>query len=344
VKKGQTADQVSWGIGAMTKALCARQFKWIVARCNKTLDAKTADRDYWIGVLDIAGFEIFDFNSFEQLWINFVNEKLQQFFNHHMFVLEQEEYQREGIQWTFIDFGLDLQATIELLEKQLGVVSMLDEECIVPKATDMTYAAKLEQQHLGKHPNFEKPKPPKGKQAEAHFAIRHYAGTVRYNVSNWLEKNKDPLNDTCVGVMKQAKGNQLTVDMWADYMTQSEQADAIKAGGAGKKGKSGAFQTVSMMYRESLNNLMSMLQKTHPHFIRCIIPNELKKSGYIDAALVLNQLTCNGVLEGIRICRKGFPNRMQHRDFKQRYAILPHRPSRESATTRLPATLSARLC
>ncbi|VDN42778.1 unnamed protein product [Gongylonema pulchrum] len=102
------------------------------------------------------------FNSFEQLWINFVNEKLQQFFNHHMFVLEQEEYAREHIEWTFIDFGLDLQACIELIEKPMGIISMLDEECIVPKATDMTLAQKLNEQHLGKHPNFDKPKPPKG--------------------------------------------------------------------------------------------------------------------------------------------------------------------------------------
>ena len=102
-----------------------------------------------------------------------------------MFVLEQEEYAREGIQWTFIDFGLDLAACIELIEKPMGIISMLDEECIVPKATDQTLALKLAEQHLGKHPNFEKPKPPKGKQAEAHFAMRHYAGTVRYNVS-WI--------------------------------------------------------------------------------------------------------------------------------------------------------------
>ncbi|EJW71618.1 hypothetical protein WUBG_17472, partial [Wuchereria bancrofti] len=168
------------------------------------------------------------FNSFEQLWINFVNEKLQQFFNHHMFVLEQEEYAREGIQWTFIDFGLDLQACIELIEKPLGILSMLDEECIVPKATDLTLAQKLNDQHLGKHPNFEKPKPPKGKQGDAHFAMRHYAGTVRYNVSNWLEKNKDPLNDTVVSVMKHSTGNMLLTEIWQDYTTQEEAAAAAK--------------------------------------------------------------------------------------------------------------------
>ncbi|CAI2356211.1 unnamed protein product [Caenorhabditis sp. 36 PRJEB53466] len=323
VNKGQNMEQVNWAVGAMAKGLYSRIFNWLVKKCNQTLDQKGISRDHFIGVLDIAGFEIFDFNSFEQLWINFVNEKLQQFFNHHMFVLEQEEYAREGIQWVFIDFGLDLQACIELIEKPLGIIAMLDEECIVPKATDLTLSQKLIDQHLGKHPNFEKPKPPKGKQAEAHFAMRHYAGTVRYNVMNWLEKNKDPLNDTVVTVMKASKINALIVEVWQDYTTQEEAAVATKTTGGGKKkGKSGSFMTVSMLYRESLNNLMTMLNSTHPHFIRCIIPNEKKASGVIDAALVLNQLTCNGVLEGIRICRKGFPNRTQHPDFVQRYAIL----------------------
>jgi len=209
VNKGQNLEQVQWAVGAMSKGLYARVFSWLVKKCNLTLDQKGLNRDHFIGVLDIAGFEIFDFNSFEQLWINFVNERLQQFFNHHMFVLEQEEYAREGIQWTFIDFGLDLQACIELIEKPLGIISMLDEECIVPKATDLTLAQKLVEQHLGKHPNFEKPKPPKGKQGDAHFAMRHYAGTVRYNVTNWLEKNKDPLNDTLVATLKASPNNAL---------------------------------------------------------------------------------------------------------------------------------------
>ncbi|KHJ98009.1 myosin head [Oesophagostomum dentatum] len=326
VNKGQNLEQVHWAVAGLGKAIYARI-------CNKTLDAKQIERRYFIGVLDIAGFEIFDFNSFEQLWINFVNERLQQFFNHHMFVLEQEEYKREGIQWTFIDFGLDLQACIELIEKPLGLISMLDEECIVPKATDMTYVQKLNDQHLGKHPNFQKPKPPKGKQSEAHFAVVHYAGTVRYNATNFLEKNKDPLNDTAVALLKtHSQGCKLMLEIWADYQTQEEAAEAAKsgAGGGKKKGKSASFMTVSMIYRESLNNLMNMLYQTHPHFIRCIIPNEKKTSGLIDSALVLNQLTCNGVLEGIRICRKGFPNRMLYDDFKHRYACLAAEKAKSS--------------
>ncbi|KAK5972438.1 MYOsin heavy chain structural protein, partial [Trichostrongylus colubriformis] len=333
VNKGQNLEQVNWALGALAKALFARMFAWLIKRCNKTLDAQELSRDYFIGVLDIAGFEIFDHNSFEQLWINYVNERLQQFFNHHMFVLEQEEYSREGIQWEFIDFGLDLQACIELIEKPLGVISMLDEECIVPKATDMTLASKLNDQHLGKHPNFQKPRPPKGKQSEAHLAIVHYAGTVRYNVKGWLEKNKDPLNDTAVSVLKANTGNQLMSDLWSDYSTQEDIASLGKKAAPGKKkGKSASFMTVSMMYRESLNKLMHMLNQTHPHFIRCIIPNEQKKSGIIEATLVLNQLTCNGVLEGIRICRKGFPNRMPYVDFKQRYAILAADAAKKAKT------------
>lgn len=209
-----------------------------------------------------------------------------------MFVLEQEEYQREGIKWDFIDFGLDLQACIDLIEKPLGIVSMLDEECIVPKATDMTYVDKLNNQHLGKHTNFQKPKPPKGKQGIAHFAIVHYAGTVRYNADSWLDKNKDPLNDSAVAVLKTSDKKNLIYLIWESYKTEVDREEEASRGKASekKKGKSGSFMTVSMMYRESLNSLMTMLNQTHPHFIRCIIPNEQKKSGVIEAPLVLNQV------------------------------------------------------
>merc|ERR1712137_593258 len=132
-----------------------RLFKWLVKRVNVTLETGQK-RPQFIGVLDIAGFEIFDFNGFEQLCINFTNEKLQQFFNHHMFVLEQEEYKREGIQWTFIDFGLDLARTIELIEKPLGIMSILEEECMFPKASDKTFKDKLFTQHMGKTASFGK--------------------------------------------------------------------------------------------------------------------------------------------------------------------------------------------
>ncbi|XP_064213635.1 myosin heavy chain, muscle isoform X37 [Tribolium castaneum] len=319
VTQGRNVNQVNYSVGAMSKAMFDRLFKFLVKKCNETLDTKQK-RQHFIGVLDIAGFEIFDFNGFEQLCINFTNEKLQQFFNHHMFVLEQEEYQREGIEWAFIDFGMDLLACIELIEKPMGILSILEEESMFPKATDKTFEEKLNTNHLGKSPNFLKPKPPKPGQQAAHFAIGHYAGNVPYNITGWLEKNKDPLNDTVVDLYKKGT-NKLLVEIFADHPGQSGAPDA-GGGKGGKRPKGSAFQTVSSLYREQLNNLMTTLRSTQPHFVRCIIPNELKQPGVIDSHLVMHQLTCNGVLEGIRICRKGFPNRMVYPDFKLRYMIL----------------------
>ncbi|XP_066140639.1 myosin heavy chain, muscle isoform X36 [Euwallacea fornicatus] len=316
VTQGRNVNQVAYSVGAMSKAMFDRLFKYLVKKCNETLDTKQK-RQHFIGVLDIAGFEIFDFNGFEQLCINFTNEKLQQFFNHHMFVLEQEEYKAEGIDWVFIDFGMDLAACIELIEKPMGILSILEEESMFPKATDQTFVEKLNTNHLGKSPNFQKPKPPKPGQQAAHFTLGHYAGNVPYNITGWLEKNKDPLNDTVVDLFKKGT-NKLLVEIFADHPGQSGGGDA--KGGRGKKG--GGFATVSSAYKEQLNNLMSTLRATQPHFVRCIIPNELKQPGLIDSHLVMHQLTCNGVLEGIRICRKGFPNRMVYPDFKLRYMIL----------------------
>uniref|UniRef100_A0A669Q6A0 Myosin heavy chain 2 n=1 Tax=Phasianus colchicus TaxID=9054 RepID=A0A669Q6A0_PHACC len=314
VTKGQTVSQVHNSVGALAKAVYEKMFLWMVIRINQQLDTKQP-RQYFIGVLDIAGFEIFDFNSFEQLCINFTNEKLQQFFNHHMFVLEQEEYKKEGIEWEFIDFGMDLAACIELIEKPMGIFSILEEECMFPKATDTSFKNKLYDQHLGKSNNFQKPKPAKGK-AEAHFSLVHYAGTVDYNISGWLEKNKDPLNETVIGLYQKSSVKTLAL-LFATYGGEAE--------GGGKKGgkkKGSSFQTVSALFRENLNKLMANLRSTHPHFVRCIIPNETKTPGAMEHELVLHQLRCNGVLEGIRICRKGFPSRVLYADFKQRYRVL----------------------
>uniref|UniRef100_A0A4W6DH69 Myosin, heavy chain b n=1 Tax=Lates calcarifer TaxID=8187 RepID=A0A4W6DH69_LATCA len=316
VTKGQTVPQVNNAVMALSKSVYEKMFLWMVVRINEMLDTKQP-RSFFIGVLDIAGFEIFDFNSLEQLCINFTNEKLQQFFNHHMFVLEQEEYKKEGIEWEFIDFGMDLAACIELIEKPMGIFSILEEECMFPKATDMTFKNKLYDQHLGKSKSFEKPKPAKGK-AEAHFSLVHYAGTVDYNIVGWLDKNKDPLNDSVVQLY-QKSSVKLLAFLYASH------ASAEAEGGGGKKGgkkKGGSFQTVSALFRENLGKLMTNLRSTHPHFVRCLIPNESKTPGLMENHLVIHQLRCNGVLEGIRICRKGFPSRILYGDFKQRYKVL----------------------
>uniref|UniRef100_A0A8C4TQ33 Myosin, heavy chain 7B, cardiac muscle, beta a n=1 Tax=Erpetoichthys calabaricus TaxID=27687 RepID=A0A8C4TQ33_ERPCA len=309
VVKGQNVEQVVYAVGALAKATYDRMFKWLVSRINKTLYT-SLPRQFFIGVLDIAGFEIFDYNSFEQLCINFTNEKLQQFFNHHMFVLEQEEYKKEGIDWVFIDFGLDLQACIDLIEKPLGILSILEEECMFPKASDSSFKAKLYDNHLGKSANFQKPRPDKKRKYEAHFELVHYAGVVPYNIVGWLDKNKDPLNETVVALF-QKSANKLLASLYENYVGSDSGMLVIL----------NSFKS-NVLKNENLNKLMTNLRATQPHFVRCIIPNETKTPGAMDPFLVLHQLRCNGVLEGIRICRKGFPNRILYADFKQRYRIL----------------------
>uniref|UniRef100_A0A3B3R5B3 Myosin heavy chain, fast skeletal muscle-like n=1 Tax=Paramormyrops kingsleyae TaxID=1676925 RepID=A0A3B3R5B3_9TELE len=315
VTKGQTVPQVNNATMALCKSIYEKMFLWMVTRINEMLDTKQQRRSF-IGVLDISGFEIFDFNTLEQLCINFTNEKLQQFFNHHMFVLEQEEYKKEGIEWEFIDFGMDLAACIELIEKPMGIFSILEEECMFPKATDTSFKNKLHDQHLGKCNAFQKPKPAKGK-AEAHFSLVHYAGTVDYNIGGWLDKNKDPLNESVVQLYYKSS-MKLLAHLYASHAT----ADAESGGGKKGKKKGGSFQTVSALFRENLGKLMTNLRSTHPHFVRCLIPNESKTPGLMENYLVIYQLRCNGVLEGIRICRKGFPSRILYGDFKQRYKVL----------------------
>ncbi|CAL8387093.1 unnamed protein product [Boreogadus saida] len=313
VTKGRTVPQVKNSVSALSKSIYERMFLWMVIRINTMLDTKQA-RQFYIGVLDIAGFEIFDYNSMEQLCINFTNEKLQQFFNHTMFVLEQEEYKKEGIIWEFIDFGMDLAACIELIEKPMGIFSILEEECMFPKASDVTFKNKLYDQHLGKTKAFEKPKPAKGK-AEAHFSLVHYAGIVDYNITGWLDKNKDPLNDSVVQLYQKSSNKLLPVL----YPPVVEEVGGSKKGG---KKKGGSMQTVSSQRTLADDQLMTNLRSTHPHFVRCLIPNESKTPGLIENHLVIHQLRCNGVLEGIRICRKGFPSRILYADFKQRYKVL----------------------
>merc|ERR1719489_459971 len=193
VTKAQTKEQVEFAIEAIGKATYERLFKWIVTRINRSLDRTKRQGASFIGILDIAGFEIFELNSFEQLCINYTNEKLQQLFNHTMFILEQEEYQREGIEWKFIDFGLDLQPTIDLIEKPMGIMALVDEECWFPKATDKSFVEKLVTSHSA-HPKFMK----SDFRGEADFSVIRYAGKVDYSARKWLMKNMDPVNENVV--------------------------------------------------------------------------------------------------------------------------------------------------
>merc|ERR1719211_607726 len=217
VTKGQTCEQAGNATGGVARACFDRLFKWLIEKCNDTLIDHSMKKANFCAVLDIAGFEIFEYNGFEQISINFVNEKLQQFFNHHMFVVEQEEYVKEGIDWVMVDFGMDLAAAIIMFEKPMGIWAILEEESLFPKATDKSFEEKLKAS-LGKLPVFLKPQSKTDK--NAHFAISHYAGIVNYNVTNWLEKNKDPVNDTVVEVFKSTSKCPLLVWLWRDHPGQ----------------------------------------------------------------------------------------------------------------------------
>merc|ERR1719167_2186229 len=179
VTKGQNIDQATNAVSGIARGIFDRLFKWLIEKCNDTLIDPTMKKANFVAVLDIAGFEIFEYNGFEQISINFVNEKLQQFFNHHMFVVEQEEYVREGIDWAMVDFGMDLAACIIMFEKPMGIWAILEEESLFPKATDKSFEEKLKAQHLGKSAPFAKPnRAEDAPDPDAHFAIIHYAGTV----------------------------------------------------------------------------------------------------------------------------------------------------------------------
>ena len=316
VEKVQTPEQVRLALDALAKGIYERSFGDLVSRINRQLD-RTSSGAYsedtsFIGVLDIAGFEIFEENSFEQLCINFTNEKLQQFFNHHMFVLEQEEYAREQIEWKFIDFGRDLQPTIDLIElsNPIGIFSCLDEDSVMPKATDKSFTEKLNSLWDRKTPKYKRSLLNQG------FMLTHYAAEVEYSTEGWLEKNKDPLNDNVTRLLGHST-NHHVAGLFADCAEIDEGEGAMRS-----RVKKGLFRTVAQRHKEQLSTLMAQLHSTHPHFVRCILPNHKKRPKQFNSALVLDQLRCNGVLEGIRIARTGFPNRLPFAEFRARYEVL----------------------
>uniref|UniRef100_A0A0K0DE50 Myosin motor domain-containing protein n=1 Tax=Angiostrongylus cantonensis TaxID=6313 RepID=A0A0K0DE50_ANGCA len=308
VHRSQNEEQARFSVGAITKATYERLFRWLVQRLNKSLDRTREHAVSFLGILDIAGFEIFEMNSFEQLCINYTNEKLQQLFNNTMFEKEQQEYLNEGLEWDMIDFGLNLKPTIDLIEKPMGILSTLDDVCLFPQGNDVGFVERLASQHHS-HPKYLIPE----MRSKSDFALVHYAGRVDYKATGWRVKNMDPLNENVVELLQLSK-DPLVAEIWKDV---SETATVF-----GSRVKKGMFRTVSQMYKDQLSRLMTTLNNTYPHFVRCIIPNHEKRHGSLNAHLVLDQLRCNGVLEGIRICRQGFPNRITFQEFRQRYEKL----------------------
>ena len=288
---------------ALAKHVYAFIFDWLVERTNESLAGTegSSSKDSFIGILDIYGFETFKVNSFEQFCINYANEKLQQLFNQHIFKLEQEEYVREEITWSFIDF-YDNQPCIDLIEDRGGILSLLDEQCRVPKGNDNSWALNM-YQNFGDRPHFDKPR-----MSDTAFIVNHYAGSVQYEVGGFLNKNKDTLNEEHL-VMLRESASEIVALIFSEK----------RAGGGGNK-KSRA--TVGTQFQASLDALMETLSVTEPHYIRCLKPNDAKVQFEYDRERCMEQLLACGVLETIRISAAGYPSRWTYPEFLERYTYL----------------------
>ncbi|XP_014895992.1 unconventional myosin-Va isoform X1 [Poecilia latipinna] len=311
---------------ALSKHIYAKLFNWIVEHVNKALVTNVKQHSF-IGVLDIYGFETFEINSFEQFCINYANEKLQQQFNMHVFKLEQEEYMKEQIPWTLIDF-YDNQPCINLIEAKMGILDLLDEECKMPKGSDDSWAQKLYNTHLKTCSLFEKPR-----MSNRAFIIQHFADKVEYQCEGFLEKNKDTVNEEQIHVLKASKKFDLLVELFQDEEKATTPTGQVPGTGGRTrlsikpdKGRDTSSKehkkTVGCQFRNSLQMLMETLNATTPHYVRCIKPNDFKLAFSFDPKRAVQQLRACGVLETIRISAAGFPSRWTYQEFFSRYRVL----------------------
>jgi hypothetical protein len=300
---------------AMAKGIYGRLFIMIVEKINQAISAGKSAVKSAIGVLDIFGFESFQVNSFEQLCINFANEKLQQFFNNHIFAAEQAEYKKEQLEWSSIEFN-DNGLCLELIEGKLGVLSILDDVCKQGSGSDKSFLEQIDKQcSATANPCsafYSKPNLSKNRAAAPlEFAVRHFAGTVSYTVTGFIDKNNDNLSPDLVSVLKSS-----TEPFIASLFRDDDGQTSAKSAGPKK------LATVGSSFKTSLSALMSTLSSTQPHFIRCVKPNLEKVPGKIDSRFVSTQLRCGGVLEAVRIQRLGWPTRIPFSEFFTRYCII----------------------
>ncbi|XP_042351955.1 unconventional myosin-Vc isoform X2 [Plectropomus leopardus] len=301
---------------ALAKQIYAHLFDCIINRINTALKVPGKQHAF-IGVLDIYGFETFDINSFEQFCINYANEKLQQQFNLHVFKLEQEEYMKEDIPWTLIDF-YDNQPVIDLIEAKMGILDLLDEECLFPQGTDQSWLQKLFN-YLHANPLFEKPR-----LSNDAFVIQHFADKVEYQCRGFLEKNRDALYDELVDTMRVSK-----FPFLANFFREEGQSTVnskgvkVRPARPGVKPANKQLRTsVGDKFCSSLSLLMETLNATTPHYVRCIKPNDEKLPFEYDSRRVVQQLRACGVLETIRISAQSYPSRWTYIEFYSRYSIL----------------------
>ncbi|CAN1765909.1 XI-E [Linum perenne] len=284
----------------LAKTLYSRLFDWLVDKINNSI-GQDPDSKCLIGVLDIYGFESFKTNSFEQFCINFTNEKLQQHFNQHVFKMEQEEYTKEQIDWSYIEF-VDNQDVLDLIEKKPGgIIALLDEACMFPKSTHETFSNKLYQTFKA-HKRFIKPK-----LSRTDFTIAHYAGEVQYQSEQFLDKNKDyvvPEHQELLGVSK----CEFVAGLFPPPPEESS--------------KSSKFSSIGSRFKLQLQQLMETLNSTEPHYIRCVKPNNKLKPAIFENVNIMQQLRCGGVLEAIRISCAGYPTRRPFFEFINRFGLL----------------------
>jgi len=291
---------------ALAKELYARVFDWLVGKICEATSAAAAKK--FIGLLDIFGFESFAINRFEQLCINYANEKLQQKFTHDVFKAVQQEYSDEGIPWDRIEFK-DNAHVLSLIESKMGIIAMLNEEGVRPKGSDENFVSKLSTVHKAEAA-FSTPRV--GAQKELQFTVSHYAGPVTYTTTGWLERNKDTISDDVIGLL-QSSGNPVIAGIFTDAGPADGAAD-----GKAKTDKT----TVATKFKNSLAQLMETVGRTNTQYVRCIKPNKLKSSTAVDNEMVIDQLRCAGVIEAIRISRAGFPARMPLKEFSIRFRVL----------------------
>lgn len=310
---------------SVAKYLYSSLFDWLVESINDGLSTEEVNNraNSFIGVLDIYGFEHFAKNSFEQFCINYANEKLQQEFNQHVFKLEQEEYLREEIDWTFIDFS-DNQPCIDLIEAKLGVLSLLDEESRLPMGSDEHFVTKLHHNFAGDKSKFYK-KPRFGKSA---FTVCHYAIDVTYESDGFIEKNRDTVPDEHMEVLRLSSNTFLNEVLdAASIVREKDSAIAANAKTIANPGRrvgvaANRKPTLGGIFKLSLIELMQTINSTDVHYIRCIKPNEGKQAWCFEGPMVLSQLRACGVLETVRISCAGYPTRWTYEEFALRYYML----------------------
>ncbi|KAK6232958.1 hypothetical protein SCA6_003031 [Theobroma cacao] len=300
IKRSLDPQSAAVSRDGLAKTIYSRLFDWLVNKINKSIGQDPNSKSL-IGVLDIYGFESFKANSFEQFCINFTNEKLQQHFNQHVFKMEQEEYTKEQIDWSYIEF-VDNQDVLDLIEKKPGgIIALLDEACMFPKSTHETFANKLYQTFKA-HKRFIKPK-----LSRTDFTIAHYAGEVLYQSDQFLDKNKDYVVPEHQDLLNASKCS-FVAGLFPPLPEETS--------------KSSKFSSIGSRFKLQLQQLMETLNSTEPHYIRCVKPNNLLKPAVFENVNIMQQLRCGGVLEAIRISMAGYPTRKPFFEFTNRFGLL----------------------